>query len=156
MKILGVEIKKDKKKISYALCAIKGIGISLSRIILKNCNIDINKKTENITFQEIGEIENYIKINNIMTESLLKKNLEENIKRLKEMKSYRGFRHALSLPCRGQRTSSNAKTVKNQRKADIRLTFDLYMNKIKIKKIRKKQKSTVHKEPKGRKKYIKT
>lgn len=136
MKILGVEMQPEKH-IVYALCKIRGIGLSLAKTIVNQCNIKINKLSKDLNIEEIGLIENYINQHNILTESLLFKYINNNIRTLEETQSYRGFRHALSLPSRGQRTSSNAKTCKKKRKKDIKTSYTIFMSKIKIKKNRK-------------------
>jgi small subunit ribosomal protein S13 len=101
----------DNKKIEFALTSIYGIGASLSSQILEKAGVDKNKKTKDITEDELGKIRGIIE-KEIRVEGELKKEIQGNIKRLKEINAYRGIRHSRHLPARGQRTKTNSRTVR--------------------------------------------
>lgn len=109
--MMGVNIP-DKKRIEVALTYIYGIGRSLSVKILKSANIDLNKKTETLTEEELNKIKAIIEKNNYRLEGELRRDKMMNIKRLKEIGCYRGIRHAKGLPVRGQQTKTNSRTVR--------------------------------------------
>jgi small subunit ribosomal protein S13 len=113
-RIEGVDLPKNKR-IEIGLTYIYGIGRSLSKQILTNTNIDFNKKTDDLTNEEINSIRDEIKKHTV--EGELRKEVSMNIKRLMEIGSYRGSRHKKGLQCRGQRTKTNARTLKNRRGA---------------------------------------
>lgn len=109
MRLLGVTIPNEKK-IKISLTYVYGIGISLSEKVLKNTGIDLDKITKNISQEESNEIKKYIN-NNCKIEGELRREIKNNIMRLKEIKSYRGERHMRNLPVRGQRTKTNSRTA---------------------------------------------
>lgn len=112
-RIAGVNIP-DNKITLVALEYIYGIGRSKAIEICKNTNIDQNKKIKDLSEAELDKIRNYID-KNIKTEGDLKLVINQNIKRLKEITSYRGVRHIKKLPSRGQRTKTNARTKRGKR-----------------------------------------
>ncbi|MCH8049909.1 30S ribosomal protein S13 [Patescibacteria group bacterium] len=109
MRIAGITLQ-DNQRLEISLTAIFGIGRSRAREILLGLNIDAGKKASELTASESGSIREAIEINKI--EGDLKREVSENIKRLKDIKSYRGFRHTKHLPSRGQRTKTNSRTVR--------------------------------------------
>jgi small subunit ribosomal protein S13 len=109
-RILGVNIPEEKR-IEFALTYLKGIGVFSSRKILEEANIDFNKRAREITSEEVGKIQKIIE-KKYKVEGELKRIVMMNIKRLKEIGSYRGTRHAKGLPTRGQRTKTNNRTVR--------------------------------------------
>jgi small subunit ribosomal protein S13 len=111
IRVLGI-ILNDKKKISLALTDIYGIGLSLSHLILKELNINPNIKTNEIELEKLVSIIKLIETKNYKIENDLKRSINLNIKRLIDLKTYRGFRHRRGLPVNGQRTRTNAKTSK--------------------------------------------
>ena len=113
-RILGV-LLPDEKKINYALTLIYGIGWSTSNKILTQLNIDQNKKVKELNEDQLRKITGYIEKNH-KVEGELKEEINENIKRLKEVGCYRGIRHIRNLPVHGQRTRSNARTKRGKRK----------------------------------------
>ncbi|QPJ58525.1 30S ribosomal protein S13 [Candidatus Pinguicoccus supinus] len=115
VRILGVEIP-NSKNIVYSLTYIYGIGLSLSKKILLSLNISLNIKAQELTDLEINSIVNYLSIQNFELEGDLRKKVYDNIKRLVLIKSYRGSRHLKNLPVRGQRTKTNSKTRKKNKK----------------------------------------
>lgn len=114
MRISGITIP-DNKKLQVGLTVLYGIGMSLSKSILKEAKVDLNKKGSEITPDEENSIRKIIESRKI--EGDLKREISGNIKRLKDIKSYRGTRHAKKLPSRGQRTKTNSRTLRgNTRK----------------------------------------
>ena len=113
-RILGVEIP-DNKKVEISLTYIYGIGLSSSKKILSDTGVSSDKKVKDLTDEELSKITNYIQ-RNFKIEGDLKKEVSENIRRLIDINSYRGLRHKHSLPVRGQRTRTNARTRKGPRK----------------------------------------
>ncbi len=109
MRIVGITLP-DNKRIEYALTALYGIGISTSRSILDNAKVDATKKTKELTAEEENSIRTLIE--SMKIEGDLRRNVASNIKRLKDIKSYRGSRHTKHLPVRGQRTKTNTRTVR--------------------------------------------
>lgn len=114
-RIEGVNLPREKR-IEYGLTYLYGIGLKLSRDILGKLNIDFNKRVKDLSDEEIASIQKEI-TTNYVTEGDLRKEIKLNIKRLQEIGSYRGLRHKRSLPVRGQRTKTNARTRKGPRKA---------------------------------------
>lgn len=113
-RLLGVEIP-DNKKVVIALTYVFGIGRVSAEKIVKHAGVKGDKKVKDLNEEELGKIAGFIQ-KNIMVEGDLKKEIAENIRRLQEIGSYRGYRHKHSLPVRGQRTRSNARTRKGPRK----------------------------------------
>ena len=114
VRLLGLNIQ-DNFKVGFALTSIFGIGWTRAEKIIKECKLDGSKRIKDLTEDELKEIINYID-KNYITEGELRENLAESIKRLKDIGSYRGLRHSRSLPVRGQRTRSNARTKRGKRK----------------------------------------
>ena len=108
--ISGVDIP-NQKRVEIALTYIYGIGLTSSKKILAKTGIDPDKRAKDLTEDEISklrdEIENHYKV-----EGELRREVALNIKRLVEIKCYRGIRHRRGLPVRGQRTKTNARTRK--------------------------------------------
>ena len=106
-RIKGVDIPNNKR-VEIALTYIFGIGRSLSQQILKESNVDFNKKAGELDNDELGRIR--AAVDNYMTEGDLRREVSMNIKTKMEINSYEGSRHKKGLPVRGQRTSRNART----------------------------------------------
>jgi len=115
-RIAGVNIPNEKR-IEAALPYIFGVGLSLSKKILAAANIDPNKRTKDLTEIELNRIREYIE-KTFKVEGELRQQVLLNIKRLKEISSYRGIRHIRGLPVRGQRTKTNSRT----RRGNVRKT----------------------------------
>lgn len=113
-RIAGVDLPQ-KKRMEYALTYIFGIGLTTSRKILDATEIDYNKRVHELTDAEAATIRNYIQ-DNILVEGDLRKKVTMDIKALMDLGSYRGLRHRRGLPCRGQKTKTNARTRKGKRK----------------------------------------
>ena len=109
MRIAGITIP-DNKRLEIGLTAVYGVGRSRARKILFDAKIDIGKKPKDITPEEENKIRKSVESYRI--EGDLKREVSGNIKRLKDIKSYRGTRHMKRLPARGQRTKTNARTLR--------------------------------------------
>ncbi|MBI2036602.1 30S ribosomal protein S13 [Candidatus Microgenomates bacterium] len=112
MRILGVTIP-DQKRIDIALTYLYGVGRSNVKGILEEANIDFAKKSSVMSEEEINRIQKALEKYKI--EGDLRSEVQGNIKRLKDVGSYRGMRHSHNLPVRGQRTRSNARTKRGKR-----------------------------------------
>ena len=116
MRILGITLP-DEKRIEIALTAIFGIGRPRAHTILKEAGVEFGKKAKELTPEEENKIRSIIEQGGFKIEGDLKREVASNIKRLKDIKTYRGSRHARHLPARGQRTKTNSRTVRgNTRK----------------------------------------
>jgi small subunit ribosomal protein S13 len=113
-RILGVEIPNEKK-VKIGLMYIYGIGRTVSERVLKATGVDPEKRIKELSEEELGKISGFIQ-QNFKTEGDLRREVSSNISRLVEINSYRGLRHRRSLPVRGQRTRTNARTRKGPRK----------------------------------------
>ncbi len=109
-RIAGINIPENKQ-IEIALTYIYGIGRSLSRKILAEVKINPQKKASELSPQEISQLKETIE-KNYKIEGELKRAVMMNIKRLKDVGSWRGLRHIKGLPVRGQRTKTNTRTVR--------------------------------------------
>lgn len=109
MRIQGITIP-DEKRLEFALTAIFGIGRQKSKEILNGLGIDHMKKTKELSAEEENKIRESIE--SIKIEGDLKREVAGNVKRLKDIQSYRGSRHAKKLPARGQRSKTNSRTVR--------------------------------------------
>jgi len=105
----------DAKRIDYSLTLIYGLGWGNVGKVLKQAGVDPSKRVKDITEEEFKKINEVID-KNYKVEGYLREVITENIKRLREIGSYRGIRHLRGLPVRGQRTKSNARTKRGKRK----------------------------------------
>ena len=119
-RIVGVDIPREKR-IEIALTYIYGIGRKRARNVLQQAAIDPSMRAENLTPDEVGRITEVLGRVPYPIEGDLRRDVQGNIKRLISIHSYRGQRHALSLPVRGQRTHTNARTRKGPRRATVAL-----------------------------------
>ena len=113
-RIGGVDLPKNKRGV-IGLTYIYGIGPSTAALILSSSGIDVNTKVKDWTDEQINGILNYIS-NNLKIEGELRGEVQQNIKRLQDIGTYRGIRHRKGLPVRGQRTKTNSRTRKGKRK----------------------------------------
>ena len=113
-RIAGVDIP-DNKKVRYSLRYIYGIGPQTADDILKESNIDPDTKASDLSDDEVGQIAAYLDAN-LIVEGSLRRQVQQNIQRLRDIRSYRGERHRKGLPVRGQRTRCNARTRKGRKK----------------------------------------
>ena len=114
-RIAGINLPREKR-IEYALPYIFGIGLKTARDILMKVRINFDTRVKDLTDEDVAVIQKEV-TNNYTTEGDLRKEIQLNIKRLQDIGSYRGLRHKKSLPSRGQRTKTNARTRKGPRKA---------------------------------------
>jgi len=112
MRIAGVNIP-DEKKIDIALSYIYGVGRNNAAEILKKAGVEVAKRTKNLSEDEQNKIQKVLEVYKL--EGDLRAEISADIKRLKEIGAYRGSRHSKSLPARGQRTRSNARTKRGKR-----------------------------------------
>jgi small subunit ribosomal protein S13 len=117
IRIGGVTIPQDKR-IEIALTYIYGIGLTSAQKILQSVKISPDTRAKDITADDENKLREYIK-KNFKIEGDLKREVLGNIKRLKEIRTYRGIRHERRLPCRGQRTKTNSRTVRG----NVRVTL---------------------------------
>ena len=109
MRILGITVPNEKR-LEIGLTCLYGIGVSSAQKILDQVGIDRGKKAKDLTPDEENSIRSVVE--KILIEGNLKREIAANIKRLKDIKSYRGIRHLKRLPVRGQRTKTNSRTVR--------------------------------------------
>jgi small subunit ribosomal protein S13 len=116
MRILGITIP-DEKRVEIGLTTLYGIGRSRAQEILKEAGVPMDKKVKEVTLEEENKIRAMIE--KFTLEGDLKREVAANVKRLKDIKAYRGVRHMRGLPVRGQRTKSNSRT----RRGNVRKTM---------------------------------
>ena len=109
MRIFGITVPNEKR-LEIGLTCFYGVGISVARRILDQVGIDRGKRAKDLTSDEENKIRGLIE--GMKIEGNLKREISGNIKRLKDIKSYRGIRHMKRLPVRGQRTKTNSRTVR--------------------------------------------
>ena len=114
-RIVGVDIPRNKK-VSYSLCYIHGIGLSTAKMICKKSKIDLEKRIQDLTENQIVTLRETISSLGINVEGELRSFNAMNIKRLKDVGSYKGVRHRKSLPVNGQRTKTNSRTRKGRKR----------------------------------------
>lgn len=115
MRIAGITL--PNKRIEYALTAVYGIGIPRAKRIVEDAKVDLGKKTDELSTEEENNLRR--EIEKFKIEGDLKREVSGNIKRLKDIGSYRGTRHFRGLPSRGQRTKTNSRT----RRGNVRKTM---------------------------------
>ena len=114
-RIAGVDLPREKR-IEVGLTYVYGIGQSTADEILAGTGINPDTRVKDLTADEEAKIRDYIDKNNIMVEGDLRRNVALDIKRLTEIQCYRGVRHRKGLPCRGQRTKTNARTCQGPKR----------------------------------------
>lgn len=117
-RIAGVDLPDDKR-VEYALTAIYGVGLTTSQNVLAECNIDPSIRTRDLTDAQLAQIRDAL--DSYKIEGDLRREEAMNIKRLQDIGSYRGRRHRLGLPVRGQRTKTNARTRKGPKHSSGRM-----------------------------------
>jgi small subunit ribosomal protein S13 len=115
MRISGITIP-DNKRLEIGLTAIYGIGRPLAARILETVGVEPGRKPTTLSTDEENKIRTAIEEAGHLLEGELRREVGSHIKRLKDIGSYRGSRHTKHLPCRGQRTKTNARTLKGVRK----------------------------------------
>jgi small subunit ribosomal protein S13 len=113
-RIAGVDIPENKK-VRYSLRYIYGVGPKIADDILEESKIDPDTKARDLSDDEVGLIAAYLDAN-LVVEGTLRRQVQQNIQRLRDIRSYRGERHRKGLPTRGQRTRCNARTRKGRKK----------------------------------------
>lgn len=116
-RVLGVHIP-DEKKIEIALTYVYGIGKTLAKEILKQANISLDKKAKDLTQDELNKIKEIVETN-YLVEGDLKRDIMMNVKRLKDINTWRGQRHSKKLPVRGQTTRVNSRTVRGNKRTTV-------------------------------------
>lgn len=106
-RLVGVDIPEHKKTL-YSLTSIYGVGLKISEKVLDQAGVDKDKRARDLTQDEVGRINKVLE--NYINEGNLRRQVSENIQRLKRIRSYRGMRHSAGLPSRGQRTKTNSRT----------------------------------------------
>ncbi len=114
-RIAGIDIPRDKK-VPFSLRYVYGIGLSQARNICEKAKIDQNIRVNDLTEEQEISIRSAIQDLGIKVEGELRSEVAMNIKRLKDIGSYRGLRHRKSMPVRGQRTKTNARTRKGRKR----------------------------------------
>jgi small subunit ribosomal protein S13 len=113
-RIAGVDLPKNKK-VLYGLQYIFGVGENVSASVLEKAKVNPDKKVSELTDEEVAQIR-AILTSEYKVEGALRSEVQQNIKRLMDIGSYRGLRHRKGLPARGQRTRTNSRTRKGKRK----------------------------------------
>lgn len=113
-RVLGIDIP-GQKRIEFSLRYIYGIGPTLAKELVQKAGIDPMKKADELTDEEITKLSNILQ-SDYKVEGDLRREVQQNIRRLIAIKCYRGIRHQKGLPVRGQRTRTNARTRKGPRK----------------------------------------
>ena len=114
-RIAGVDLPREKR-IQVGLTYVYGIGQSTADEILAGTGINPDTRVKDLSADEEAKIRDYIDKNNIMVEGDQRRNVALDNKRLTEIQCYRGVRHRKGLPCRGQRTKTNARTCKGPKR----------------------------------------
>jgi small subunit ribosomal protein S13 len=117
-RLAGVDLPRNKR-MEIALTYIYGVGKALSREILKAADVPLDKRTDDLDDNETRRIREIIETRQIKVEGDLRREVSLNIKRLMDLGCFRGLRHRKSLPVRGQRTHTNARTRKGPRKGQM-------------------------------------
>lgn len=116
MRLLGITLP-EKKTIQYGLTVIYGIGLSRAEKILNQADVKLDKKVSELSADEETAIRKIV--DELKLEGNLKREISQNIKRLKDIESYRGMRHSRGLTARGQRTKTNSRTVRGNKRVTM-------------------------------------
>lgn len=111
-RIAGVDLPNEKR-LEAALPYIYGIGPTLAKKIIKDCGLDPDKRSKQLTEDEVNKLQR--EVEKYKVEGDLRREIQSNIKRLQEISAYRGLRHSKNLPVRGQRTKTNSRTKRGKR-----------------------------------------
>ena len=114
-RIVGVDIPRNKK-VLYSLRYIHGIGLSKAKIICEESKINPDSRVQDLTDEQVVALRNSISKIGLLVEGELRSEVAINIKRLKDIGSYKGLRHRRGLPANGQRTKTNARTRKGKKR----------------------------------------
>lgn len=113
LRLVGIDLPENKR-IEVAITYVYGIGPSIAKIILEKAGIDGNIRAKSLKAEDVAKLQKILE--EFKLEGDLRKEVRENIQRLKRIGSYRGSRHSAGLPVRGQRTRTNARTLRGKRK----------------------------------------
>ncbi len=113
-RVAGIDVP-DKKKFLYALQYVHGIGAKIAGEICEQAGINPDTRANAVTEQQLAQVNSIID-SNYLVEGALRRQVSQNIQRLKDIRCFRGDRHRRGLPVRGQRTKSNARTRKGRKK----------------------------------------
>ena len=114
-RIVGVDIPRNKK-VPYSLCYIHGIGLTTAKKLCKKAKVDLDVRVQDLTEEQVVGLRNAISDLGYKVEGELRSEIAMNIKRLKDVGTYRGLRHRRCLPANGQRTKTNARTRKGKKR----------------------------------------
>lgn len=114
-RVIGIDIP-DNKRLVISLTYIYGLGRTKSQDVLDRVGLDPNMKARDLTQDDIAKLNTLLQSEDFTVEGDLRRQVQNNIKRLISINSYRGTRHRVGLPCRGQGTQKNARTRKGRRK----------------------------------------
>ncbi len=109
MRLLGITIPEEKR-LEIGLTVLYGVGRPRARHLLKSAKVDFGKRPKELSSDEENRIKKEIEV--LKLEGDLRREVSQNIKRLKDIKAYRGVRHTRRLPVRGQRTKTNSRTIR--------------------------------------------
>ena len=113
-RIAGIDLPKDKR-VEAGLTYIYGIGPSTAKVILRETGVNADTRVKDLSDDDVAKLREYID-HHLVVEGDLRRNVSLDIKRLVEIQCYRGVRHRKGLPCRGQRTKTNARTCKGPKR----------------------------------------
>ena len=113
LRLVGIDLPENKR-IEVALTYVYGIGPKISKIILDRAKISFDMRAKDLKAEDVAKLQKIIE--EFKVEGDLRKEIRENVQRLKRIGSYRGSRHSAGLPTRGQRTRTNARTLRGKRK----------------------------------------
>jgi len=113
LRLVGIDLPENKR-IEVAMRSIYGIGPKISSEILSKAKVDVNTRAGKLTAVEVAKIQKILE--EYKVEGDLRKEIRENVQRLKRIGAYRGSRHIMGLPANGQRTRTNARTLRGKRK----------------------------------------
>tara|TARA_B100001167_G_scaffold64002_1_gene37626 strand:- start:592 stop:963 length:372 start_codon:yes stop_codon:yes gene_type:complete len=114
-RIVGVDIPRNKK-VPYSLRYIHGIGLTIAKKLCKEAKVDLDARVQDLTEEQVVALRNAISDLGYKVEGELRSEVAMNIKRLKDVGTYRGLRHRRGLPANGQRTKTNARTRKGKKR----------------------------------------
>lgn len=116
LRISGVDIPEQKKLI-FALCYIHGVGRKIAADVVKRANLNEQKRARDLTSEEIGRLQTIL--DQYLIEGDLKRKVADDVDRLRRIRCYRGLRHLAGLPARGQRTRTNSRSVRGNKRQTI-------------------------------------
>ena len=117
-RIAGVTLPKNKR-VEIALTYIYGIGPTRAKEIVAESKIDETVRAKDLTSEQVNDLKNAIEKDSFLIEGELRRDRAANVKRLKDINSYRGERHKRGLPCRGQRTKTNNRTLRGNKRVTM-------------------------------------